>query len=110
MIDTERIGYVAGTWRQGQFVPLVLVLKLGKIYKVKSPYINMFVDNHGHITTKRSKFYKNKTPIKEGETENVSNLIQELRALGLDIVELHGHSPEQAFDITPSFSYFPVPA
>jgi len=100
--------YVAGKPVNNKFVPMVLIIKVGwNMYKVKS-HIELFKDNYGHITTKRNKFYKNQNPIKEGETHDISNLISELKNTGLEIVELHGPSPENAYDVPVSDSIVPA--
>jgi len=101
-------GYVAGTWVQGKFLPIALILKFGGVYKVISN-IKLYVDNYGNLTLKPSKFYKEKNAIKEGETKNVSNLLKEFRDLGLEIVEIHSGTidAENAYDI--HVSGFPAP-
>jgi phosphosulfolactate synthase (CoM biosynthesis protein A) len=106
--------FVAGTWVRNKFFPIVVIINFGgNMYKVKSN-IALYKDNYGHITTKRSKFYKNQNPMKEVETDNVDNFLTELKNAGLEIVEIHSDTTyrdaENAYEITPSFSDFPIPA
>jgi hypothetical protein len=107
MIEKETAGYVAGKHIQGKFMPMVLIINFGW-YEIKSK-IELYEDNYGHLTIKPNKFFKNKSTIKEGKVTDVSNLLQELRDIGLEIVEIHsGTLAENAYDITPS-SDFPAP-
>ena len=93
--------YVAGSWFQGKFMPIVFILKYGGIFKVKSN-IEMHKDNHGHLTLKINKFFKDKSTVKEGETTDITNLIKELRDAGFEVIELHEF--EKARDINISSS------
>ena len=105
--ETEIVGYVAGKWRQGQFVPFAIFLKIGERYKVKSPYINLYVDNYGHITLKWNKFFKDQQPKKEGETADIKNLIKEFLDAGFYVIEFHESKPVTR-DINISSSIVPT--
>jgi len=105
MKERDVTGYVAGTWMGGRFVPMAMILKFGNIYKVKSNAI-LRKDRYGHITMKMSKFYPYE--VREGETNDITNLLQEFHDAGFDIIEIHDQSPENAYDITPSSSDFPA--
>jgi len=105
--------YVAGQKVNEKFMPMVLIIKFGNIYKVKSN-IELYKDNYGHLTLKPSKFYKDKNAVKEGVTTDVSNLLEELQDAGLDIIE-NVNTPNRTYknvdaSIIPSFSDFPTPA
>ena len=109
---TDIVGYVAGQKVNEKLVPIVLIIKFGGIFKVKSN-IELYKDNYGHLTLKRSKFYKDKSTVKEGLTTDVSNLLEELQDAGLDIIEIV-NTPNRTYknvdaSIIPSFSDFPIP-